>query len=121
MEPRVLVDTSIIIDLFGNVAQAEPELRRYTDRAISIVTWMELVVGLRDSEKEMMEIVEANFTLLPLTQAVAEETVFVRRSTKLKLADAIILATAHVDKRTLLTRNTRDFTPGRFVRIPYKL
>ena len=33
------------------------------------------------------------------------------------LPDAVLLATAHVEKRVLLTRNTRDVTAGTHVRV----
>ena len=61
----------------------------------------------------------SNFVQIELGPDIAEETVFVRRQTRLKLPDAILLATAHVEGRVLLTRNTRDFKPGRSVRVPY--
>jgi predicted nucleic acid-binding protein len=53
---------------------------------------------------------------------VAERSFLVRKQRKLKLPDAIILATAERSDRLLITRNSRDFPaddPG--VRIPYRL
>ena len=45
-----------------------------------------------------------------------------RRTTKIKLPDAIILATAEVERRVLITRNTRDFLAGaRGIRVPYTI
>jgi predicted nucleic acid-binding protein len=53
---------------------------------------------------------------------VAEESVTLRRTTRLKLPDAIILATARVHGLTLSTRNTKDFSPtDPTIRIPYEL
>lgn len=121
MGPRVLIDTNIIIDLFRDIPGTKAELRKYSDRAISIVTWMEVMSGLRDSEGELIELLESDFRVLPFSRSTAEETVQIRRSSRLKLPDAMILATAHVENRVLVTRNTRDFVPGRFVRIPYIL
>ncbi len=121
MGPRVLVDTNIIIDLFRNVPQAVLELSKYKDRAVSIITWMEAFAGLRSGEQRFVPLFEDNFRIIPLTQSVAEETVQIRQTTRLKLPDAIILATAHVEKRVLLTRNSCDFSPGRFVHIPYEI
>ena len=119
MGPRVLIDTNIIIDLFRNVPQAEPELFKYTDRAISIVTWIETLAGLRDEEQRFIPFFENTFHVVQLSDTIAEEAVHQRKTTRLKLADAIILATAHVERRVLVTRNTRDFTAGYSVRIPY--
>ena len=79
------------------------------------------MAGLSESEFVLKEEVRANFGVIALSAEVAEEAVLLRRNTRLKLPDAVILATAHVEKRVLLTRNTRDFTEGRFVRIPYSL
>jgi hypothetical protein len=46
----------------------------------------------------------------------------VRKQRKLKLPDAIILATAQTADRLLITRNTRDFpADDPSVRIPYRL
>ncbi len=121
MGSRVLVDTSLIVDLLRNVPQAAPELRRHKDVAISIVTWMEVLSGLRGKEWQIVQEFERNFPVVQLTPAIASEAVLVRRELRLKLPDAVILATAHVEQRVLLTRNTREFKPGRFVRVPYEL
>jgi predicted nucleic acid-binding protein len=53
---------------------------------------------------------------------VAEEAVRIRRQRRLKLPDAIILATARVHGLVLVTRNTKDFDPADpAIRIPYAL
>jgi predicted nucleic acid-binding protein len=49
-------------------------------------------------------------TVLPLDEAVTQQTILLRRQyKKLKLGDAIIAATALVYNLTLITRNTSDF------------
>jgi predicted nucleic acid-binding protein len=121
MGPRTLIDTNIVIDLLRDLPQATHELRKHRDRAISIVTWMEVMVGLRPQEQHLIDLFEQTFPVIQLTPAIAEETVRVRQELRLKLPDAVVLATAHVEKRVLLTRNTRDFSAGRFVRIPYEI
>ena len=64
----------------------------------------------------------ATFTHLPLSPEVAERAVQIRKASRIKLPDAIILATAQVHHRVLVTRNTRDFPVGKEgIRIPYKL
>lgn len=121
MGSRVLVDTNILIDQLAGLEAARTELRRYEDRAISVISRIELFVGLREGETDRGENLMANFVQIELTPGIVEEAVKVRRTTKLKLADAILLATARVENRVLLTRNTRDFKEGKFVRIPYRL
>ena len=42
---KVIFDTNILIDYLNGTPQAKAELTLYTDKAISIVTWMEIQVG----------------------------------------------------------------------------
>jgi predicted nucleic acid-binding protein len=42
---KALFDTNILIDHLNRSDEARKELARYDDRAISIVTWMEVLVG----------------------------------------------------------------------------
>ena len=121
MVTRVVIDTNILIDLLAGVPEATAEIRRHPDRVISIISWTEVLAGLRDPERALAHLVTENFPVVQLTADVATEAIHLRQTTRLKLPDAVILATAHVEKRVLLTRNTRDFSPGRFVRIPYQL
>ena len=45
---KALFDTSILIDYLNAVPESRTELQRYTDKAISIITWMEVMVGASD-------------------------------------------------------------------------
>jgi predicted nucleic acid-binding protein len=64
----------------------------------------------------------ATFRQLAVTSEVAERAVAIRRALKVKLPDAIILATAQRSGRTLVTRNTKDFGAGMAgVRVPYRI
>jgi len=121
MGTRVLIDSNIVIDVLAGVPQSLSEVRRYKDRAISIVTWIEVVAGLREEELELREFLASNFPVVALSMEIAEEATVLRRTTRLKLTDAVILATAHIEGRVLLTRNTRDFSAGGSVQIPYEL
>jgi PIN domain-containing protein len=63
-----------------------------------------------------------NFECLPISTAVADRAAVIRREKRLKMPDAIILATAEVAGRKLVTRNVKDFPSGmRGVRMPYKV
>ena len=42
---KALFDTNILIDYLNAVPQARSELQRYTEKAISIITWMEVMAG----------------------------------------------------------------------------
>ena len=117
-----LFDTAILIDFLNGMREARREIDRYTDRAISLITWMEVMAGTKPDEEQVTALFLGTFVNLPVTDAVARQAVRVRKLKKLKLPDAIILATAQVEKRILVTRNTRDFKEdGVSVVTPYKL
>ncbi|MGA3069896.1 MAG: type II toxin-antitoxin system VapC family toxin [Terracidiphilus sp.] len=119
---KVLFDTNILIDHLSGVDRAGAELRRYQDRAISIITWMEVMAGSNSEDESRIRAFLSAFRCLPVTTEVAERSFAVRRQRKLNLPDAIILATAETADRLLITRNTRDFPaddPG--IRVPYQL
>lgn len=64
----------------------------------------------------------ASFERLELTGEIAERAVALRRAAKMRVPDAIILATARVQNLVLITRNAKDFAadePG--IRVPYRL
>lgn len=119
---NVLFDTNILIDYLSGIPQARLELERYSNRAISVITWMEVMAGATPADERQIRAFLLTFTLLPLTSEVAEQGVSLRRERKIKLPDAIIQATAQVEDRLLITRNTRDFlSRDPDVRIPYQI
>jgi hypothetical protein len=118
----VLFDTNILIDYLRGISQARAECDEHSDRAVSIITWMEVMSGSTAANEADARSCLLNFYTLPLTEEVAERAFILRRTRRIKLPDAIIQATAEGSGRVLITRNTRDFpsgTPG--VRIPYTL
>jgi predicted nucleic acid-binding protein len=119
---KALFDTSILIDYLRGVEEARQEIARYDDRAISIVSWMEVMAGAAEADATAVRAFLAGFDLVALDQAVAEAAVDVRRTLGLKLPDAIVRASAVTQGRLLVTRDEKDFAgddPG--VRIPYRL
>ncbi len=116
----VLFDTNILIDYLRGIPQARAECDKHSDRAVSIVTWMEVMAGSTAANEADARSCLLNFYTLPLTAEVAERAFLLRRAGRIKLPDAIIQATSEVAGRILITRNTRDFSPGTpGVRIPY--
>lgn len=115
-------DTNILVDFLNAVPEAREELARYEERAISIVTWMEVMVGADAAVEEPTRRFLETFTVVPLDNAVAERAIALRRAHRVRLPDAIIWASAELHATLLVTRNTRDFavdTPG--IRVPYVL
>jgi predicted nucleic acid-binding protein len=118
-----LFDTNILIDHLNGVAKATRELKRSNHPAISMITWTEVMTGAASpAEEAVLRSFLLNFECLPVSGAVAERAAVVRREMKIKMPDAIILATAEVSGRELVTRNVKDFPTGmRDVRVPYKV
>ena len=118
-----LFDTNILIDHLNGIAEASRELRLSNDPAISMITWIEVMAGATSSGDEAaLRSFLANFQCLPVTSAVAERAAENRRVRRIKLPDAIILATAETAGRQLVTRNVRDFPKGMGgVRVPYQV
>ncbi len=119
---KPLFDTNILVDHLNAVPEARDELRRYTERAISIVTWMEVMLGARGDLEGATRGFLSSFDIIPVDELVAERAVHLRRRERIKLPDAIIWATAQTRAMLFVTRDSRDFhadDPG--VRIPYRL
>jgi predicted nucleic acid-binding protein len=115
-----LFDTNILIDHLNRVPQALAELKRFEDRAISVVTWMEVMVGVQPQAEAKTRSFLSAFTVVDIDAQVAEQAVKLRRAARIRLPDAIIWASALAKGRLLVTRNTKDFPasdPG--IRIPY--
>jgi predicted nucleic acid-binding protein len=120
-----LFDSCILIDYLNGVAAAADTLKRYGgDPGISVITWMEVMVGAQRLENEQQQMTRrflARFLRLALTDAIAERAVVVRSQRKIRLPDAVIEATAQVENRLLVTRNTKDFGDCPGVIFPYAI
>ena len=119
---KLLYDTNILIDYLNGVEQAKTELALHTDKAISLITWMEVMADATAATEAVIKGFLAEFTSLPINDDVAILAVRLRKLHKIKLPDAIIWATAQANSRILVSRNTKDFNssePG--IRIPYVL
>lgn len=117
---KALFDTNILIDFLNGVAGAKAELELYQEKAISTITWMEVQVGTMPQDQAAVDRFLARFTVLLIDERVAQRTVVLRKEKNIKLPHAIIWATAQVDSRLFVTRNSKDFAisnPG--VRHPY--
>ena len=119
---RPLFDTNILIDYLSGVAPARDELARYPEPAISIVSWMEVLVGAAPDVELATRRFLSRFTIVEVDRAVAERAVIIRRGRRIRLPDAIIQASAEIHSMLLVTRNTRDFdSTSPSVRVPYAL
>ena len=118
----LLLDSNIIIDALNGIEEAVREVLSDVEAAVSVVAWVEVLAGYRDGADHAARELLKTLTVADLSPAVLEEAVSIRRASRLKLPDAIILATVRVHGLTLSTRNTRDFDRNDpSVRIPYEL
>jgi predicted nucleic acid-binding protein len=117
---KALFDTNILIDYLNAIPEAREELNRYTDRAISIITWMEVMAGAEGRLEAPTRSFLDGFETIGLDARIAEKAVALRRERRIKLPDAVIWASAQVNGMLLVTRNTKDFPAGDpGVRAPY--
>lgn len=118
-----VLDTNILIDYLLGKAAAREELARYPEARVSVVTWIEVMVGARgEREEAFLRQFLARFEVVNLNAAVAETTAMLRSCYRLRLPDAAIWATAKLTNSVLVTRNTKDFPAEEpDIRVPYQL
>lgn len=110
---KPLFDSNILIDYLNGIEAAATELARFERPMISRITWMEVLAGgVGTQEEEIIRTFLRRFVVVELNDMIAERAVTLRRDRRLRLPDAIILASAMVEGCTLVTRNTRDFDPA---------
>lgn len=117
---RALFDTNIVLDYLKGIEAAEQEFSLYENIAISVVTRIEVLVGVTENiEREIRGLLD-DLTTVQLDNNVAERAIVLRKARRLKLADAIIWASAQTQDRLFVTRDIKDFptdAPG--IRMPY--
>lgn len=117
-----IFDTNIVVDWLRERPQARQELRRYQRHRISRITWTEVLAAEPVETREVVRDLIAPFEVVEVDGRIAAAAADLRSRTRMKLLDALILATAQVHGVILVTRNTRDFPaalPG--IRVPYTL
>jgi predicted nucleic acid-binding protein len=119
---KALFDSNIIIDHLNGRDEALAEIERYDGKAISLITWMEVLAGMPEERVDFAKAFLSNFDVIPIDAEVAERSVEIRRACKVKSPDAIIRASASVHSLLVVTRDAKDFEkddPG--IRVPYRL
>jgi predicted nucleic acid-binding protein len=103
----VVLDTNILIDCLKGYGAAANCVRQQSDRVISVITQIELLAGAQPSTEQALRDFLAGFEIIHTDAKIAELASQIRRQSGLKLPDALILATAACQRRTLLTRDQR--------------
>jgi len=90
---------------------------------VSRAVWIEVLSKGQGAGLKRAEVLLSGFGIDEIDQEIAARAASMRRERKrLKAMDAIILSTAQIRGRVLVTRNTKDFPaemPG--IRVPYQL
>ncbi len=117
---KVLLDTNILIDFTAGYEDARRVLLSNRSASISVITRIELLSGPVKAVQAVRKVLN-DIETIQISEAVTEAAAVIRRDMRLKLPDAVILATAQVQGLTLLTRDQRDFGGLVTVQIPYRL
>ena len=120
---KAVFDTNILIDFLKKENSARQELGHYGHKIISIITYMEILVGAKAKDDELkLRGFLAVFNQQSITREIADIAVKLRQKHKIRLPDAVIWATALHHECLLITRNEKDFDKSHpSIRIPYKL
>ncbi|MFV2058105.1 MAG: type II toxin-antitoxin system VapC family toxin [Thiohalomonadales bacterium] len=119
---NAVLDTHILIDYLNGVKAAKEEIDCYETVMISVITWMEVMVGVAEEEDSIVKAFLSRFVQIPVNPDVAERAVAIRRQTRMRLPDAIIWASAKSESALLVSRNSKDFPPDSpDVRMPYSI
>jgi predicted nucleic acid-binding protein len=116
-----IFDTNILIDYLNGKQLAKEALDKYQPNAMSIISYLEVMVGTTKDNKAIIKEFLDSFEILNIRTNIADEVIAIRNNLKIKLPDAIILATAKTHNAKLITRNTKDFNSLNNVIIPYQL
>jgi len=107
------LDSNLIILASKQQIDTEKLLSLYDEFYVSIVTYMEVYAYdfQNQAEKDLIDEFFANLEIVEVNRAIADQAIIYRKNKikKIKLPDAIILATAKYLNADLLTENWKDF------------
>jgi predicted nucleic acid-binding protein len=120
---KAAFDTNILIDYLNGISAARTEFDLYDEKLISIITLIEVLVGVTDPNEETeIRRFLSTFSILELSLPIANKAVKLRQELRLKVPDAIVYATARNSGCILVTRNTKDMkAEWPDIRVPYSL
>ena len=110
---KALLDSNAIIYASKGIIDAERMLSLSETYYISIITFIEIYSfdSLTEMERSIINEISDGLDIVEVNAEIAEQAVLYRknRSKKIKLPDAVILATSKVMQADLFTANVRDF------------
>jgi len=128
MEMNYLIDSNVVIDyLAGKFPKLGKEFMNTVVNdipVISVITKIEILgfTSTTEAESLLREFIEASH-LIVLSDTIIDKTIELRKTTKIKLPDAIIAATCLVSNLILITHNIQDFKNIPYLEIidPYNI
>lgn len=120
---KAVFDTNILIDYLNGEAAASNELSLYDHRIISIITYIEVLVGAMTPEEDrLIRGFLSSFAVRELSHSIADLSIDLRKTYHLKIPDAVVYATARDEGCLMVSRNTKDLKrdwPD--IRVPYEI
>lgn len=111
MNGKALIDSNIIIYWAKGLLPNTSWLQNFESVAVSVVSYME-VLGFpfsNENEKLLLETFFSQIEIIDLSPKIVEQVITIKQANRIKLPDAIIVATALVHDCSLVTRNISDF------------
>jgi predicted nucleic acid-binding protein len=111
---KIILDTNVIIFASKQLIDIDKFIATYDAFFVSIITYMEVYSYefSNSNEKLLIDELFKNIEIIEINKTIADISILIRknRKKKIKLPDAIILATAKFLKIPLLTDDWDDFS-----------
>lgn len=110
---RAVLDSNLLIFLSQGLIDRKKLRSGRKEFCVSIITYMEVYAfDFPDkSQKDVLDEMFGFLEIIEITREIAEQTIIYRKNKikKIKLPDAVILASAKIINGDLITNNHRDF------------
>lgn len=110
---KAILDSNVIIFASKETIDVEKLLSEYDEFYVSVITYIEVYAFEFQNavEKEIIDDIFANLEIIEVNKEIADQAVTYRKNKikKIKLPDAVILATAKYAAADLLTDDWDDF------------
>ncbi len=100
----VLIDTSLLLDYLNGDKRAGQALEPHRHRAISVITWLEVMAVAPPDKVEETRGFLRSFERLSISEAIADEALrLMNKHQEATFHRALTWATAHINQLTLVT------------------
>ena len=110
---KAILDSNLLIFLSKNLIDRAKLYSKYDEFCVSVITYMEVYAFdfPNKNEKDSLDKTFASLEIIDINQEIADQAIIYRKNKtkKIKLPDAIILASAKYANAELLTDDWDDF------------